>query len=113
MTVPNKILILREEKYHTHNIGRYGNKNQFMGFVVATLPLPMPENWQEHKKWYAVLYLFDEDGNHIDTEYEFFGTTADGEEDVSTMANERLDKWLNELPNKPHGFKRQLRHKFI
>lgn len=101
MSIPNKIPITRYEDYYTHHIGRYGDGNQFMGFVVATLsPLPNFESWKQYKRWYAVLYLFDEEGKYIDAKYEFFGSTADGEGEVVTRARDKLNEWLNDLPSK-------------
>ena len=103
MSVPNKIPITRYEDYFTHNIGHYGDGNQFMGFVVATMPpMLISENWKQYKRWYAVLYLFDKDGKYIDTKYEFFGTTADGESKVIARARDKLNEWLNNLPSKEY-----------
>ena len=79
MAVPETIKVLREEGYHTDQIGEYGDRNQFMGFVTATLPMPLHEDWEAHKRWYAVLHTFDKKGKHLNTEAWFAGTTASGE----------------------------------
>src|SRR4051794_231905 len=67
MSVPNTIRIAREEGYHTDQIGTYADGRQFMGFVVASLPLDKlraPEGWERHKQWHAVLHTFDPSGTH-------------------------------------------------
>jgi hypothetical protein len=96
MTIPAKIPIMREEGYVTDRIGRYEG-GQFMGFVTATLPIPLPEDWQQHKRWYAVLHRFDEDGNHVRTDAWYAGVTADGEDEVIERARERLDRMIESL----------------
>ncbi len=102
VAVPERIKINREEDYHTHFIGTYGGKpgtkpNQFMGFVTATLPEPMPKNWEQHKRWYAVLHTFDADGNHLKSDAWFAGVTADGETQVTDKAGEQLAEMLRGL----------------
>jgi len=96
MTIPTKIPIMREEGYHTDCIGRYEG-GQFMGFVTATLPIPLPKDWQRHKRWYAVLHTFDEKGNHLRTDAWFAGSTADGEVQVVARAQERLNRMVASL----------------
>lgn len=98
--IPDLIPIAREENYVTHNIGHYAAGRSFMGFVVATLPSPMPDDWQRHKRWYAVLHTFDEAGEHAGSDWWFAGTTEDGEPDVTARAQARLQEMLDQLPNK-------------
>ncbi len=86
MSIPDRITVSRIEDYYTHSIGRYGDGGQFMSFVVATLPEVFPQDWERHKRWYAVLHTFDRDGNHLDTEARFAGVTADGENQVCLQA---------------------------
>jgi len=57
-----------------------------MAFVVATLPETFPQDWQRHKRWYAVLHTLDAEGNHLNTEAHFAGVTANGEEAVTEKA---------------------------
>ena len=96
--VPERILILREEDYHTDQIGKYGDGNQFMAFVTATLPqTPGLKDWQWHKRWYAVLHTFDTDGAHLDTRTWFAGTTAKGERDAIERAETKLEEMLTSL----------------
>lgn len=99
--LPELIPIVCEEP-HTADIGAYGD-GQFMGFVVASLPDPAPEDWEAHKRWYAVLHTFDADGVHRATEAWFAGTSADGERAVITRAEARLAAMLDELEGATRG----------
>ncbi len=103
MAVPQTIKILREEGYHTDQIGKYGDGKQFMGFVTATLPMPLPDNWQFHKRWYAVLHTFDKKGKHLNTEAWFAGTTASGEREVVQKAQTRLSEMIAALGEVRYG----------
>ena len=96
MALPDKIRINREEDYYTHFIGSHAD-GQFMGFVVATLPQPMPDDWEKHKRWYAILHLFDRSGSHLQTKSWFSGVTNDGEPDVTERAQTKLQEYLSEL----------------
>src|SRR5262245_57880087 len=97
MTVPQRIKITREEGYHTDQIGRCADGRQFMGFVTATLPLPLPRDWQSHKRWYAVMHTFDRSGRHLRTEAWFAGTTADGEKEAVSKAQAKLAEYVAAL----------------
>lgn len=68
-----------------------------MGFVTATIPMPPPEEWLKHKRWYAILHTFDSDGLHLGTDHWFAGTPADGEATVIRRAQEKLQKMLSTL----------------
>jgi formate hydrogenlyase regulatory protein HycA len=103
MAVPQSIKILREEGYHTDQIGKYGGGNQFMGFVTATLPTPLPADWEAHKRWYAVLHTFDKKGKHLNTEAWFAGTTASGERKAVKKAEARLAEMIAGLSKVRHG----------
>ncbi len=96
--IPERILIAREEDYHTDQMGQYGDGNQFMAFVVATLnPIPGVKDWHKYKRWHAVLHTFDADGTHLETQTWFAGTTADGERGVIEKAEAKLEDMLREL----------------
>src|SRR4051794_38387976 len=94
MAVPQTIKVTREEGYHTDQIGKYGDGHQFMGFVTATLPTPLPKDWQAHKRWYAVLHTFDKKGKYLNTEAWFAGTTASGEREAVEKAQSRLAEMI-------------------
>ena len=64
MAAPQIIKIQHQYDYRTNRIGEYAGGNQFMAFVVATLPTPIPKDWRSHKRWYAVRHLFDEQGTY-------------------------------------------------
>jgi hypothetical protein len=97
LAVPDTIKICREEGYHTDLIGTCADGRQFMAFVTATLPSPLPSDWQAHKRWYAVLHTFDRSGRHVRTQTAFAGTTADGERDVVSKAQAKLAELISEL----------------
>ncbi len=97
MAIPETITIERVEDYWTHDIGRHDSGNQFMAFIVAILPIPYGSNWAEHKRWYAVLHTFDEQGNHVQTQANFMGVTADGENAVVDKARAKRDEVLGGL----------------
>ncbi len=98
MAIPDLIPIAREEGYHTDTIGRFEG-GQFLGFVTATLPSPLPEDWPRHKRWYAVLHRFDPDGDHLGTDARFIGTSADGQADVVARAEAALAAVIGGLDN--------------
>jgi hypothetical protein len=103
MGVPQTIKIRREAGYHTDRIGKYGDGNQFMGFVTAALPTPLPKDWQAHKRWYAVLHTFDKKGKHLRTDAWFAGTTASGEREAVAGAEAKLDQMIAALGKVRHG----------
>ncbi|GAA4841709.1 hypothetical protein [Algivirga pacifica] len=78
MKFPKKIPIERLEDYHTHYIGTYEDGKQFWGyetFVITKRDISPYENWQQYRREYAVLYLFDSEGNFQEVKHEFAGTT--------------------------------------
>jgi formate hydrogenlyase regulatory protein HycA len=103
VAVPQAIKIARQEGYHTDRIGQYGGGNQFMGFVTATVPNPLPKDWQTHKRWYAVLHTFDKKGKHLNTEAWFAGTTASGERKAVAKAQAKLDQLIAALGKVKYG----------
>jgi hypothetical protein len=87
MAIPKRIPIAYLPDYYTRYIGTFGNENQFMAFVVATLPKGrLTADWKKHKRWYAVLHTFDATGNHLATDAWFAGVTAHGENAVAEKA---------------------------
>ena len=52
MAVPSRIPIVREEGYHTDQIGKSDDGRQFMAFAVASLPadgMAASDGWQKRK----------------------------------------------------------------
>jgi formate hydrogenlyase regulatory protein HycA len=104
--VPSKIPIKRDANYHTHYVGaakQNGRPVQFMAFIAATLPRPLPKNWRAQKRWYAVVHRFDDRGRHLRTEAMFAGVTADGENRVIERARELRTKLLSSLEDISYG----------
>ncbi len=99
MPVPNRIKIKREEEeeYYTHFIGKTEDGKQFMALIGATLPQPCPEDWKNHKKWYAILHTFDAEGRHLETKAVCTGRTADGEDEVVEKARTIRNEMLSAL----------------
>ena len=106
MAVPSRIMIAREEGYHTDKIGRCEDGRQFMAFVVASLPIEKRQaaaDWQKHKQWHAVLHTFDKMGRHLNSDIWRAGTTADGEAHVIQQAKSRLTEMLAKLGPVKYG----------
>jgi hypothetical protein len=102
MAVPGHIPIFYEPDSPTGRIGIHGSgdkQGQFFGCVVAALPVPAPKQWEEHKRWYAVLHRFDLDGRHLGTDHEFCGTTASGESAAIARAEAKLGELMSRLEN--------------
>ncbi len=96
--VPERILIVREKGYHTDQIGQYGNGNQLMAFVVATVPRIGESKYRGlQPRWYAVLHTFDRVGSHLDTQTWFAGTTTEGERGAIERAEAKLEEMLKQL----------------
>ncbi len=97
MSIPELIPIAYLPDYYTRYIGKFGNGNQFMAFVLATLPKQRVREWGKHKRWYAVLHTFDAKGNHLTTDAWFAGVTADGENSVAEKAQKKRLEMLAAL----------------
>lgn len=93
MKFPEKIPVERMEDYHTHHIGKYENGSQFFGYgTFVFTEIPIPENWEKYRREYAVLYLFDEEGNFKEAKYEFAGTSDSLKFDTEDKIEEFLSK---------------------
>ena len=103
MAVPKAIKIVREAGYHTDRIGKYGDGNQFMGFVVAAVPKPLPRNKRTHLRWYAVLHTFDKKGKHLNTETFFAGAAVSGDREAIEEAQTKLDQLIAALGRVKYG----------
>ena len=96
MTIPSKIKIQRIPDYYTKTIGSYED-GQFMALITATLPLPIPKDWEYQKRWYSVLHTFTKDGRHIKTDAWFAGTESEGYEEVLIRARTKRDEMIASL----------------
>ena len=93
MKFPEKIPIERMEDYHTHHIGKYESGNQFFGYGTFVFSeKPIPENWEKYRREYAVLYLFDKEGNFKEVKYEFAGTSDSLKFDTEEKIEEMISK---------------------
>ena len=97
MTTPDTIPVAYEEGYYTTHIGRCADGAQFMAFVVATLPTPLPADWKRHKRLYAVLHTFEPSGEHRSTEAWLAGVTGQGEASACDRAAARRDEMVAAL----------------
>lgn len=98
MAIPSKIKIKRIPDYYTKTIGKY-DQGQFMALITATLPIPIPKNWEKQKRWYAVLHTFTAEGRHLKTEAIFVGTESDGENVFMPSARKIRDEMVSGLKN--------------
>jgi len=107
MSLPSTIRVGYDPAHYSNRIGRYAG-GQFMGFVVAAMPmqqwLPEPvmmiaslalrDSWPKYKRWYAVLHTFDARGTHLNTNAWFAGTSAGGEERVVEAARAKREEMI-------------------
>lgn len=96
MKFPKKIPVERIEDDHTHYIGKYENGNQFWGyetFLFTEIPVPEGEDWAKYRREYAVLYLFDEEGNFKEAKYYFAGKSNSLKADTT----EKLEEMVSQL----------------
>jgi formate hydrogenlyase regulatory protein HycA len=78
MRFPESIPIERIEDYHTHYVGTTEQGLQFWGyitFVWTVLPKDIQGDWKDYRNEYAVLHIFDNEGNHLETRHWLAGTT--------------------------------------
>ena len=78
MHFPEKIPIERIEDYHTHYLGKTKDGMQFWGYLTydwMVLPKDIQGDWKDYRNEYVILHLFDESGNHIETQHWLAGTT--------------------------------------
>lgn len=93
--IPEKIPIQRIEDYHTHFVGKTEDGRQFFGYETFVFPNGIPtSDWEKYRKEYVVLYIFDQEGNHLKTDHWYAGTTSETDE---TVIRERLEQMIREL----------------
>ena len=93
--IPERIPIQRMEDYHTHFLGKTEDGRQFFGYETFVFPNGIPAaEWEKNRKEYVVLYLFDEDGNHLATNHWYAGTTSETNDSVM---REKLEEMIKKL----------------
>ncbi|WP_282692631.1 hypothetical protein [Streptomyces sp. CC208A] len=104
MSVPEVIPIKHEPDHRTSTIGGWDG-GRFFASVTAAFPEDWRtgDDWQEHKRWYAVLHRFDGAGRHLESSIVSTGTTADGERRAVEAARKLLDACLDALPGRWYG----------
>lgn len=104
MTIPELIPIKRYAGYHTDTIGQHAEGQFFACITGAHVRLLHPDaDLARRQRWYAVLHRFDSDGNHLGSDIEFAGTTADGQQASVDKAWATLDGWLGQLVSPVYG----------
>ncbi|MFF5186764.1 hypothetical protein ACFY30_23860 [Streptomyces sp. NPDC000345] len=109
MAVPEVIPIAYAPRQRTESIGRYAH-GQFLASVTYAFPegFALDDGWEEHKRLYTVLHLFDADGHHRDSEIWCAGTWAEqirnphGDDSVLTRARVHLATLLRSLPRRSY-----------
>jgi hypothetical protein len=100
---PAAIQINREEDYHTHYIGDTKDGLQFFAyntFYLEPTDGGFTDNWQKYRKEYAVLYLFNAAGDHIETKHWYAGTT---DQIKDGMVSAKIEEMLLELGDISYG----------
>ncbi|RDC65169.1 hypothetical protein [Adhaeribacter pallidiroseus] len=86
---------MREEDYHTHYLGETESGLLFFGYDTFVFPNGFTNNnWENERLEYALVYLFDNKGNHIETKYKCAGKTS---EIQPHRTNELLEGSISEL----------------
>lgn len=106
---PELIPVAYEPHGRTEAIGRYSD-GQFLASVTYAFPegFRLDEGWEEQKRLYAVLHLFDGDGHYRDSQIWCAGSWAeqqrdpDGADSVLTRARAHLAGMLRSLPKRTY-----------
>ncbi|WP_405870945.1 MULTISPECIES: hypothetical protein [unclassified Streptomyces] len=109
MAVPEVIPIVYEPHGRTQAIGRYAD-GQFLGSVTYAFPegFRPDDGWEEHKRLFSVLHLFDAEGRYRDSEIWCAGTWAEqqrvrpGEDSVLARARAHLAVRLRSLSRRTY-----------
>lgn len=100
---PAAIPINREENYHTHYIGTTNDGLQFFAYnTFYTEPIEggNPDNWSQYRKEYVVLYLFNAEGDYIETRHWYAGTSDQIKDGVIRA---KIEEMLLELGDINYG----------
>lgn len=97
MPVPDLIPIAHEPDYRTATIGRYDGGQFFASLTYAFRDGYNATwgDWQDHKRAFAVLHRFDDDGHYVESEI-LTGRTVREEQDGVTDTP-GLEEWLADL----------------
>ena len=98
MTIPDKLPIMRMEDYHTHYLGKAADGQLFWGYQTFAFTKPYSEiqqgeDWKKYRKEYALLHLFDKDGNYLSTKYWSGLTTEINDQQLK----DKLQEMVSEL----------------
>ena len=84
------------EDYHSHYLGQISDGRLFWGYETFVYTKPYSEiqsgEWEKFRKEYAILHVFDKNGNYIETK-KWSTPTNNSPVDTSEM----LDKMVMEL----------------
>ncbi|WP_181807317.1 hypothetical protein [Streptomyces shenzhenensis] len=109
MAIPELIPIAYEPHGRTEAIGHYTG-GQFLASVTYAFPegFRLDEGWEQQKRLYSVLHLFDAEGNYRDSQIWCAGSWAeqqldpDGTESVLSRARAHLAGMLRSLPRRTY-----------
>lgn len=110
MAVPEVIPIRYEPDYRTDTIGRSAH-GQFLASITWAFRqgVGLPGDWPRHKRLYAVLHRFDQDGHHLDSDIWFAGTWAEkqqhppDQDPVVARARSKMAELLGSLVELEYG----------
>ena len=101
MAKPKKVRIPYDD-YRFEHVGKLLGGNQYMAFVTGAYPGKkrlVPANWQDVKRWIAVIHIFDAKGNHLETDARLIGLDREAKR-VFAEADAVLDTLMDK-----HGAK--------
>lgn len=109
MAPPELIPIAYEPHGRTEAIGRYAD-GQFLASVTYAFPegFRLDEGWEEQKRLYSVVHLFDAEGRYRDSQIWCAGSWAeqqrdpDGTGSVLSRARAHLATMLRSLPRRTY-----------
>lgn len=86
MNAPDKLPIKRMEDYHTHYLGESKDGLLFWGYNTFVFPEgyygAIDEGWEQYRKEYVILHIFDSEGNYLSTKSWCAGVTAETSEKI-------------------------------
>jgi len=100
MKLPDKIPIERIKDYHTHYLGQCADGQLFWAYPTFAFTKKYEEiqaiagDWRDYRNEYAILHMFDSEGNYLKTQHWFAGTNMQVD-DNKLIA--KLDEMVLEL----------------